>query len=222
MKKQYETSDSLLVAYLLCIAGGFMDAYSYVCRGGVFANAETGNIVRLGINIAEGNVYNILKYLLPIIAYSIGLALAYSIHKYLKQIEVLHWRQLSLILEIITLIGVSFLNNNFDHLANCLIAFCCAIQTVTFNKIHGQQMATTMCTGNLRNAMQALCDEDADFKRSFRYFSYIALFIVGACIGTLLTHRFHIKSILIVCLILFIVWILLFIKNLGIRENKAL
>ena len=34
---------------LLAAAGGLLDAYTYLSRGGVFANAETGNMVLFGI-----------------------------------------------------------------------------------------------------------------------------------------------------------------------------
>ena len=45
MKFQLEkASESYLVGVLLAIAGGYLDVYTYVCRGGVFANAKTGNI----------------------------------------------------------------------------------------------------------------------------------------------------------------------------------
>ena len=43
MKKQ--TSETIELGIFLALAGGFMDAYSYICRGGVFANAQTGNIL---------------------------------------------------------------------------------------------------------------------------------------------------------------------------------
>lgn len=47
MEKNYQMSESFLLASLLAIVGGFLDAYSYVCRDHVFANAQTGNIVKL-------------------------------------------------------------------------------------------------------------------------------------------------------------------------------
>ena len=50
-----QMSESVLVGSLLVLTGGFLDAYSYLCRGEVFANAQTGNIVLLGIQIAEGD-----------------------------------------------------------------------------------------------------------------------------------------------------------------------
>ena len=48
-----QMSDSYLIAMLLAIVGGFLDAYTYVARGGVFANAQTGNIVLFGLHLAE-------------------------------------------------------------------------------------------------------------------------------------------------------------------------
>ena len=52
MEKNNQMSESFLLASLLAIVGGFLDAYSYVCRDHVFANAQTGNIVKLGMSIA--------------------------------------------------------------------------------------------------------------------------------------------------------------------------
>lgn len=38
-----------------CNTGGMMDAYSYIMRGHVFANAQTGNMLLFGVNLSEGN-----------------------------------------------------------------------------------------------------------------------------------------------------------------------
>ena len=56
MKQKFETSESIRIGVVLAISGGFMDAYSYTGRGGVFANAETGNIVLLAISIGNKNL----------------------------------------------------------------------------------------------------------------------------------------------------------------------
>ena len=71
MKKvKGQMSESLVLGLLLALAGGFFDAYTYLCRGGVFANAETGNIVLLGAHLAEGDWEKALRYLLPIVAFA--------------------------------------------------------------------------------------------------------------------------------------------------------
>jgi uncharacterized membrane protein YoaK (UPF0700 family) len=38
-----------IIAVFFTLAGGFMDAYSYLARGHVFANAQTGNIVLFAV-----------------------------------------------------------------------------------------------------------------------------------------------------------------------------
>ncbi len=52
------------------------DAYTYLCRGKVFANAQTGNIVLFGANIAEGNWLRAAEYFLPILAFALGVVAA--------------------------------------------------------------------------------------------------------------------------------------------------
>lgn len=51
-----QRSESFPIGVLLALTGGFLDAYTYVSRGGVFANAQTGNMVLLGIRLSEGAV----------------------------------------------------------------------------------------------------------------------------------------------------------------------
>ena len=67
MKAKGQMSESMPLAIFLTLAGGLQDAYSYNCRGKVFANAQTGNIVLLGQNLAEGNWGVALHYLIPLL-----------------------------------------------------------------------------------------------------------------------------------------------------------
>ncbi len=46
-KTHGQMSESILTAAFLSISGGLQDAYTYLFRGKVFANAQTGNIVLL-------------------------------------------------------------------------------------------------------------------------------------------------------------------------------
>ena len=46
-------STRLETAVLLTLCGGYLDAYTYFVRGGVFANAQTGNIIKLGIQMVK-------------------------------------------------------------------------------------------------------------------------------------------------------------------------
>ena len=66
------TSESLRLGILLAIVGGFLDAYTFICRGGVFANAETGNIVLVALGITNRNYKNVFMAALPIFAFVVG------------------------------------------------------------------------------------------------------------------------------------------------------
>ena len=49
-----------------------MGAYSYFLKGGVFANAETANLLILALNIAEGDLDGAVAVLIPISTFFIG------------------------------------------------------------------------------------------------------------------------------------------------------
>ena len=62
----------LYTSILLALTGGILDAYTYLTRGGVFANAQTGNIVLLGVYLAQGEYSRAARYVIPIAAFAVG------------------------------------------------------------------------------------------------------------------------------------------------------
>ena len=114
LKFSKQMSESIKLGVILAIAGGFMDAYSYMCRGKVFANAQTGNILLLGINISERNWHMALHYLVPVLAFAIGIALADLVKIRTKDLTLLHWRQISVFCEAVILLSVSFIPQDFN------------------------------------------------------------------------------------------------------------
>ena len=53
-KHRGQMSESFLTAVFLSLSGGLQDAYTYLFRGKVFANAQPGNIVLLSAYIMDG------------------------------------------------------------------------------------------------------------------------------------------------------------------------
>lgn len=201
MSKQY--SESLRIGILLALAGGFLDAYTYLCRGKVFANAQTGNMVMLGISFLEGNTTNVIKYIIPIIAFAIGVLLAEIIRHSLLEHEKIHWRQVVLAIEIVLLIFVAFIP--YDYIANTLISLICAMQVESFRKFHGNAYATTMCTGNLRSGTEKLVifiknKDRKHLKIALQYYFIIFIFCFGAFIGGIFSRNIGRKAILISCI----------------------
>ena len=50
-----QMSEAFSTMVFLTLSGGLQDAYTYLARGQVFANAQTGNIVLLSVNLFEQN-----------------------------------------------------------------------------------------------------------------------------------------------------------------------
>ena len=70
--RPYAPEQSLLVACLLSMSGGFLDAFTWLSLGGVFANSQTGNVVFLGMNAALGNWHEAAHHVPPILAFLAG------------------------------------------------------------------------------------------------------------------------------------------------------
>ena len=212
-----KASESYIVGVLLAVAGGFLDVYTYICRGGVFANAQTGNIVLLGISAADGNWEQICSYICPILAFMAGILLTEAVRKKYRYNSGLHWRQIVIALEFAVLLAIAFVpSGRYDDIVNTLVSFVCSMQVESFRLLHGNAYATTMCTGNLRSATEQLfyynINKDKKARnKSLQYYGIIFFFIIGAVAGTALTRRFLEKSVLVVCFLLLAVFAIMFI-----------
>ena len=202
-----QASESFLTAIFLTLSGGFQDAYTYSCRGEVFANAQTGNIVLLSLAIFKRQWDVAIKYLVPVLSFIAGIATSTSVQIHLKNYRKLHWRQIVLIMEISLLFAVAFIPSNLQFLANALVSFVCAMQVQAFYKVEGNSYASTMCIGNLRSGTQAFCKYVSSkdrrvLKKALTYFSVIFIFAIGAGVGGISTYYIGYKSIWISCLLL--------------------
>ena len=79
-----QMSESLLTASFIILSGGLQDAYTYFCRGKVFANAQTGNIVLFSAYLFSGEWARCLHYLIPVLAFMVGIFAAECIHRHYK------------------------------------------------------------------------------------------------------------------------------------------
>lgn len=213
-----QMSESYLIAMLLTITGGYLDVYTYITRDKVFANAQTGNIVLFAINFANKNFKDAFNYFIPILSFMLGVILSDFIKNKFYSKRQVHWRQLTILFEILVLIFVSTLKDSSTNmLANILISFVCSIQVESFRKFKGSSFASTMCTGNLRSASENLFNffNTKDKKYIRLFFSYLGIiffFILGAVISIMLTNIYSINSILFCVVPLSIAFLLMF-KN---------
>ena len=216
--KKKQMSESMPLAIFLTLAGGFQDAYSYNCRGKVFANAQTGNIVLLGQNLAQGQWKTALHYLIPLAAFLLGGYIKARVHCLFRENDKIHWRQIILLIESFLLIITGFLPQSLNISANALMSFACAMQVNSFRKFHGLPCATTMCIGNIRSATEMLCryhiTKDKTLRgKSAHYYFIILVFAIGATTGALVTAHLGSQAIWGSSLLLLAGFILMFIKE---------
>ncbi|MEL7648916.1 MAG: YoaK family protein [Sedimentibacter sp.] len=215
LKREYtQMSESYMVGALLAVVGGYLDAYTYISRGKVFANAQTGNIVLMGLNFSQGNFSGTLHYLLPIIAFIVGVVISEAIKSRFRENSVIHWRQIVVAIEVFVLTAVAFVpNGSMNPIVNAAVSFVCALQFECFRKY-----TTTMCTGNLRSATEQLfiyknTKNVQALTNSMQLYGIILFFILGVVLGTLLTNIFMEKAVLFSCIILAAVFGTMFIKD---------
>jgi len=211
-------SESLLTASFIILSGGLQDAYTYLCRGKVFANAQTGNIVLFSAHLFEGEWALSASYLVPLLAFMLGVFVAECVHRRYKSMEKVHWRQLIILAEIVLLFLVGFLPQSVNTLANALVSFVCAMQVQTFRKVRGHAYASTMCIGNMRSGTDALCayfhtHDKKILQKSLTYFAVIGIFAVGAGFGALLTKHFAERGIWVSCVLLAVSFLIMFIRE---------
>ena len=198
----HPAAERLFPVALLTLSGGLQDAYTYLRRGKVFANAQTGNIVLLGQSLFDGDWGRAARYLLPVLAFALGVAAAEAI-----RVRRPRWQRRVLLWEILLLFLVGFIPHSLDQLANALVSFSCAMQVQAFRKVEGFVFASTMCIGNLRSGMESLCaflrtGDHQERRKARLYFFLIFLFALGAEAGSLAAELLDLPAIWLSCVLL--------------------
>ena len=194
--------DNIVIGVCLSLVGGFLDAYSYLLKGKVFANAQTGNLVLLCISAANCELHKSLKYIIPIVTFALGI----FISEFLKNVRYIkNYTRMTVVLlfEVVVLAAIGLTVTYFQHdFVNSIISFIAALQVANFDKVDGNPIATTMITGNLKSSMIHLAKycaiKDVKYLRSFfKYLLIITSFGLGVAVGFITIKYYAEKSILL-------------------------
>jgi uncharacterized membrane protein YoaK (UPF0700 family) len=186
--------ERLSVYFQLMASAGFMGSYTYVMKGGVFCNAQTGNLLQMSIALGSGKFGNAVYYLLPMAAYLVGVIASEVLPIPVRKMGLLRWDTLLLGFEIIALVILGFVPAGAPpQISQLTINFICAMQYNTFRQAQGIPMATTFCTNHVRQMgctlVQGLRKHDKKMlTHSLRHAQMIVTFIVGAAVGTAVCH----------------------------------
>lgn len=224
--KQGQMSESLILSLLLALSGGFQDAYTFIERGRVFANAQTGNVVLMSASILDKDIDEFFRYFLPLLAFIAGIVIADLVEHHMKNAQIVHWRQMIIMAEIIIMVVVGILPVEYDKVANCLVSLSCAMQVETFRYFLGNAYASTMIIGNVRSGTHAfskfvLYHKIPELKKAGEYFAVIFVFGLGAGLGATLTPVMREMTIWGSAIILLLCYLLMELDKVELISDMA-
>ena len=185
----------LNVAVLLTLSGGFLDAFTYLGHGKVFANSMTGNIVLMAVNLAAGDWHQASRHVSPLVGFACGILAAR-----LLQLMTPRWvRQpaiAALTFEIVFLAAAA-LKWLPEFWLIPGISFVATLQTMFFMQSGTVTYTSVMTTGNLRRSIQLFFEstipkrDPAGLREAVVLGTISLSFALGAVVGGLTTRRLH-------------------------------
>lgn len=180
--------------HVLTAAAGFFGAFTYLLRGNIFCNAQTGNVVLMGLALGQGNWRHAGYYLIPISAYIAGAFLSELLPPLLKNRLPLRWETLLIGLEMAAVLALGFLPEEAPvQISQVTINFIASMQYNTFRQTEGFPVATTFATNHIRQIGVGLAHElpflrspDLGHRKRLRaHLAMLLYFFGGTVIGTL-------------------------------------
>jgi uncharacterized membrane protein YoaK (UPF0700 family) len=184
--------DTLLHGVLLAAVGGFLDAFTFIGYR-VFANAQTGNVVLFGIEVAQTQWRQAFLHLAPVVAFMVGVLLVELLGKPGAHRRLRRPLRVALAVEIVGISLVAALPNRTPELViTVTVSLVAAIQFSTFRTLVDAPYTTLLTSGNLRTLVVTLYRRVADHNRAAgrqaaRFGAVVAAFAAGAVIGAIST-----------------------------------
>ncbi|MBV9594705.1 MAG: DUF1275 domain-containing protein [Actinobacteria bacterium] len=216
--------ESLPVGLLLSLIGGYLDAYTFVLHG-VFANAQTGNVVLFGVFASDSHWRNAGLHLLPVVAFVVGVAVAETLGRPAVRGFVRRPVRVALGLEILVLAIIGALPHDAPTLVVTMsVGFAAAIQFAVFRKLVDTPWSSLLASGNLRGMTAAahrwlLDRQEADRGEAARLGAVVLAFVVGAFTGALGAHHLHNHAAAIAAGLVVIALIYMVVETHGIEHQ---
>ncbi|CAI2589432.1 hypothetical protein AKUH4B410M_06180 [Apilactobacillus kunkeei] len=206
-----------LIAILLAMTSGGIDAYTFIEQGGVFAGLQTGNSILFGISLANHDFAQSLKYIFSIIFFALGIVIIKVMQRKLDSINTR--KVIIMFYEIVVIMIVGLLvKDTSSVLIVGLLSLVSAAQLQEFKLLKGNPFNPLMMTGNIskiaNNAYLVLVDHDKKAKSLLvDTIMVITSFILGTFIMGIVDHYLNAYSVLVLIIPLSLVIIFNFINR---------
>jgi uncharacterized membrane protein YoaK (UPF0700 family) len=197
------------VAVLLTLSGGFLDAFTYVGHGRVFANTMTGNVALLGINVAAGDWTQAFRHIPPLAGFVFAVFVVHMLGLDAVTRSIRRPALICLLLEITFLaVASSGLFGVSEVWLIPGISFVATLQTLSFTHLGNLTYTSVMTTGNLRRAAKKLLEgltpryNGAVLHEASLLGMASFSFFAGAVLGGVSTRMLHDRALWIATLLL--------------------
>ena len=212
-------ANSLATALALSLSAGFLDAFTYIGHGHVFASAMTGNLVLLGVNAAALDA-RAFAYASPVLAYVTGVILAHvMMREGVSRALLGRSHVLTLVIEIAVLFCVALTPVALaDSVLVSIITVSTSMQNTSFRNIGTRTYNSVIMTGNLQTFANLLAGGAwpftlAKLAEARDLGSVIVSFATGAAIGAVATPRLGMHAVLLPAGLLLVGAVLLLLSN---------
>ena len=195
--------------HTLTFVAGFWGAFTYLLRGNVFCNAQTGNVVLMGMALGGGQWRHALYYLIPISAYIAGSFFSDLLPNPVKHRLPIRWETLLIAVEIVVVLLLGLLPETAPvQISQVAINFIASMQYNTFRQADGVAMSTTFATNYIRQIGIGLAAElrhrhraeKSHRKKLAAYFQMLLFFFGGTVAGSVASHALAGRAMLLTAL----------------------
>lgn len=214
--KYYLTCERNWVYFTLICVAGFWGAYTYLLRGNIFCNAQTGNVVLMGLALGSAEWGKALYYLVPISAYILGSFVSELLPNPIKHRFFVRWDTVLIFIEMAAVLILGCIPDSAPvQISQVIINFLASMQYNTFRQAEGVAVATTFVTNHIRQVGIGLAKElhhrwsaDKSHREKWaRHAGMLFFFAVGAVVGTVFCHLIAGKAIWVTILPLAVIFV---------------
>lgn len=229
-EKYYLMCERVWLFHVLIAVGGFFGAYTYLLKGNIFCNAQTGNVVLMGMAFGSFDFAEGFYYFVPISAYLLGAIVSEILPNPIKHKLAIRWDTLLILIEMIVVAIIGFIPSSAPvQISQVAINFIASMQYNTFRQAQGMPMATTFVTNHIRQIGIGMAKElhhhktgdKSHRKKLINHLEMLLFFVLGAFVGTVFCNIMADMAIWITLIPLGIIFALLLHADLTTEKDMV-
>lgn len=170
---------------------GFIDAYTFMKKGGVFVSAQTGNMVAFSSKLFTGHFSEALGHIAVFAGFALGAFLGEWIYEKANGSTRKKYQTVLLLQTIVLLIFAIFQREIADSVMVFLLGGLAGFELTIFRKVGISTVNDGIMTGNTKSLMndlyKSIVDHDKNAKEQVKEIGFsILIFIIGVGIGSII------------------------------------